>query len=147
MATFAITRLRIRFTVKEEWMKFPFSLLMKPLGGIAINRSPRGPQNERPSFITAMAELFDANEELIILITPEGTRSKNEKWKTGFYHVAKAANVPILLGYTDYKNKLTGVCNPIYPSDFETDMKTIMAFYKNIHPKFPEKFSVDTQFI
>jgi 1-acyl-sn-glycerol-3-phosphate acyltransferase len=147
MATFSIYRLKIRFTVKEEWMKFPFSLLMKPLGGIAINRKPRGPQNERPSFIDAMTELFNNNEELIIVITPEGTRSRNETWKTGFYHIAKAANVPILMGYTDYKNKITGISNPLYVSDYEADMKKIMVFYKIIQAKFPDNFSVDTRFI
>ncbi len=147
MATFAIYKLPIRFTVKKEWMRFPFNLLMKPLGGIAIDRRPRGPLNERPSFIEVMKELFDTNEELIIVITPEGTRSRNEKWKTGFYHIAQSANVPILLGYTDYKKKITGISNPIYPSDYEKHMKQIMSFYKNVTPKFPEKFSVDTSFI
>ena len=146
MATFAIYRLPIRFTVKKEWMKFPFNLLMKPLGAIAIDRTPRGPNNERPSFIDALTDLFNANDKLIILITPEGTRSRNEKWKTGFYQVAKTANVPILMGYIDYKKKVAGITNPIYVSDYETDMKKIMAFYKTIHPKFPEKFSVDTTF-
>ncbi len=127
-------------------MRFPFSLLMKPLGGIAIDRTPRGACNERQSFIEVMTELFNEREELIILITPEGTRSRREKWKKGFYHIASAANVPILMGYVDYATKTTGVCNPLYPGDYETDMRTIMAFYKNIHPKFPEKFSVDTEF-
>jgi 1-acyl-sn-glycerol-3-phosphate acyltransferase len=146
MVTFAIYRLPIRFTVKKEWMKFPFNLLMKPLGAIAIDRTPRGPKNERPSFVDAMTELFNAHEELIIVITPEGTRSKRDKWKTGFYHIAKAANVPILMGYIDYKIKIAGIANPIYVSDYETDMKKIMAFYKTIHPKYPENFSVDTSF-
>lgn len=147
MATFAIHRLPIRFTVKKEWMKFPFSLLMKPLGAIAIDRTPRGPNNERPSFIDAMTDLFNTHDKLIILITPEGTRSRNEKWKTGFYQVAKTANVPILLGYIDYKRKMAGISStPLYVSDYETDMKKMMDFYKTIHPKFPEKFSVDTTF-
>lgn len=146
MAAFRIYNLHIRFTVKKEWMKFPFNLLMKPLGAIGIDRTPRGANNERPSFVDAMTELFNTNEELIIVITPEGTRSKNEKWKTGFYQVAKAAKVPILLGYVDYKDKVAGVAHPMYISDYKTDMKKIMDFYKTIYPKFPEKFSVDTSF-
>lgn len=146
MATFAIYGLPIRFTVKKEWVKFPFGLLMNPLGAIAIDRQPRGPKNERPSFIRAMTELFNSNENLIILITPEGTRSRTEKWKTGFYHIAKAANVPVLLGYIDYKKKLTGITEPIYLSDYETDMKKIMDFYQTIAPKFPEKFATDQSF-
>ncbi len=146
MATFAIYKLPIRFTVKKEWMRFPFNIIMKPLGGIAIDRTARGPLNERPSFVEVMKELFDNNEELIIVITPEGTRSRNDKWKTGFYHIAKAANVPILLGYTDYKKKMTGISSPIYVSTYEKDMKEIMSFYKNVTPKFPEKFAVDADF-
>ena len=127
-------------------MKFPFSLLTKPLGGIAIDRRPRQEGEPRRSFIEVMVELFNQHEELIIVITPEGTRSKVEKWKTGFYHIALQANVPIVLGYIDYKKKKTGLGEVIYPTDFETDMRRIMSFYKNFVGKYPEKFSVDKQF-
>ena len=84
MATFAIYKLPIRFTVKKEWMRFPFNLLMKPLGGIGIDRTPRGAGNERLSFVEVMTDLFNRHQELIIVITPEGTRSKKEKWKKKF---------------------------------------------------------------
>lgn len=127
-------------------MRFPFSLFMKPMGGIAIDRRPRVTGNERESFVEVMTALFNNNEKLIILITPEGTRSKREKWKTGFYHIARAANVPILMGYVDYKTKTTGICNPLYPTDYKKDMRSIMDFYKSIQPKYPEKFSVDLEF-
>ncbi len=147
MAAFAIYRLKIRFTVKKEWMRFPFSLIMKPLGGIAIDRTPRTKDSERPSFVDSMVELFDQNEELIIVITPEGTRSKRTKWKTGFYHVALGAGVPICLGYVDYAKKKAGIGKVIMPSDYQSDMHAIMQFYKNVHPKFPENFSVDTDFV
>ena len=146
MATFKMYRLRIRFTIKKEWMRFPMSLLMKPLGGIGIDRSPRGPQNQRPGFVEAMTELFNNHESLIIVVTPEGTRKRNDQWKTGFYHIAKAANVPICMGYVDYKKKLTGITNPFYPDGYEKDMKMIMDFYKKITPKFPENFATDKNF-
>ena len=146
LATFRMYGLRIRFTIKNEWMRFPMGLFMKPLGAIGIDRSPRGPLNQRPSFVEAMTELFNNNDELIIVITPEGTRSKNDKWKTGFYHIAKAANVPICMGYVDYKKKITGVCKPFYPTNYEEDMKMLMDFYKTITPKFPENFAVDKEF-
>ncbi len=147
IASFTIYKLRIRFTVKKEWMRFPFSLLMKPLGGIAIDRTPRVDESGRKSFVEAMIELFEENEELIIVITPEGSRSQRNKWKTGFYHVAMGANVPILLGYVDYQKKVAGIGKTIYPTDFDTDMRQIMAFYQKINPKFPEKFSVDKDFM
>lgn len=145
MAAFAIYRFKIRFTVKQEWMRFPFSLLMKPLGGIAIDRTPRTKEAGRKSFVEAMIALFHENEELIIVITPEGTRSRRDKWKTGFYHVAMGANVPICLGYVDYQKKKAGIGKVIYPTDFTTDMQEIMQFYKGISAKFPEKFAVDKE--
>ncbi|MEN9600279.1 MAG: hypothetical protein RL596_2603 [Bacteroidota bacterium] len=146
MAAFSIYRLRIRFTVKKEWMRFPFKLIMGPLGGIAIDRSPRADGN-RPSFVDVMADLFTANKELIIVITPEGTRSKQENWKTGFFHLAKKANVPILLGYVDYKTKMAGIGKTIYPTNIHSTMSEIMAFYQKITPKFPEKFALDKSYI
>ena len=145
MAAFRIYNLHIRFTVKKEWMKFPFNLIMKPLGAIAIDRSPRLDGN-RPSFVEAMTTLFNENEKLIIVITPEGSRSKRDKWKTGFFYVAQNAKVPILLGYVDYKKKLAGIGKVVQPTNFNDSMKTIMDFYSNITPRFPEKFSIDSQF-
>lgn len=142
MAAFSVYRLRIRFTIKQEWMRFPFSLVLKPLGGIAIDRSPRKDGN-RPSFVEAMAELFNNNEELIIAITPEGTRSRNDQWKTGFFHVARAANVPIVLGYIDYGKKRAGLAKVIYPETLEQTLEEMNAFYSTITPKYPEKFSPD----
>lgn len=82
-----------------------------------------------------------------MLITPEGTRSRQTTWKTGFYHVAKTAGVPIALGYLDYQEKVAGIGKILWPGeDMETDMKTIMAFYQDKHPKFPEKFAIDDRY-
>ncbi len=95
----------------------------------------------------SMIELFDFNEELVVMVTPEGTRSLVTKWKTGFYHVAVGAKVPIGLGYLDYKNKIAGVGKVVVPSGhMEKDMREIMAFYKDIQGKYPEKFSIDLDY-
>lgn len=144
--SFGIYGLRIRFTVKKEWMRFPFNLIMRPLGGIAIDRSPRKDGN-RPSLVEAMVDLFNANEELIIVITPEGTRSRQTTWKTGFFHVAQNAHVPILLGYVDYEKKTAGIGKKVMPATYQETMKEIMEFYRNIHPRFPEKFALDHSFL
>lgn len=143
--SFGVYGLKIRFTVKKEWMRFPFSLIMKPLGGIAIDRAPRKDGN-RPSFVEAMTQLFNDNQELIIVITPEGTRSKRTEWKTGFFHVATAANVPILLGYVDYAKKSAGIGKTVIPTNYEDTMKSIMDFYHTITPKHPHLFSIDTSY-
>lgn len=148
VAAFDLLKLPLRFTIKDTWMKFPFNLLIEPVGGLAIDRSPREKTGERPSMVEAMIQLFETNPgDLALVVTPEGTRSISKKWKTGFYHVARGANVPILLGYLDYDKREAGIGKIIHPSgDLDADMREIADFYKNISPKFPAKFSVDERF-
>ena len=94
-----------------------------------------------------MSDLFKTHPKLVMLVTPEGTRAKQEQWKTGFYHVAMTAGVPIALAYMDYAKKKTGVGKMIYPTgNYEQDMAEIMAFYAEINAKHPEKFSVDQRY-
>lgn len=146
-AAFEMMNLPVKFTVKKEWVRFPFKNIALKLGAIAIDRSPKSKNENRPSMVEAMVKLFQENEILHIMVTPEGTRSKRTEWKTGFWHTAKQANVPILCGYLDYKNKIAGIGKIIYPNDFEQDMKTIMEFYTQITPRYPEKFSLDQRYI
>ena len=146
-AGFSLMRIPVRFTVKHEWLRFPFGGFMRAIGAIGIDRSAKNPGDARPSMTEAMVELFKKNKELAVMVTPEGTRSLRTKWKSGFYYVALGAEVPIGLGYLDYRNKVAGVGKMIYPSgNLEQDMKTIMDFYKNIPAKYPEKFSIDLDY-
>lgn len=95
-----------------------------------------------------MINLFKENKQLVLLIPPEGSRSLREEWKTGFYYVAKGANVPIGFGYIDYTTKIGGIDVVMdLSNDMEADMKKIMTYYQNINGKFPEKFSVDKRYI
>ena len=117
------------------------------MGGIGIDRSPRKPGEERLSMTEAMADLFKKHQRLAVMVTPEGSRSLRTEWKTGFYYVAKMADVPIALGYLDYAKKEAGVGMMVHPSDdMESDLRKIMAFYRDIGPKYPEKFSVDLRY-
>ena len=146
-AAFEVLHIPVRFTIKKEWTKGPLGWLLQALGAIAIDRTPRQGQSDPVSRVDAMVKLFSEQKDLVVLVTPEGTRSKSEYWKTGFYHVAKNAGVPIALGYMDYKKRMAGVGPLIWPSDdMEADMKKIMAFYQTVSPKFPEKFSIDIRF-
>jgi 1-acyl-sn-glycerol-3-phosphate acyltransferase len=148
---FVITRLAfyqlgipLRFTVKEEWLRGPAGWFMKAMGAIGINRTPRAPGEERPSMTDAMAELFSRHDQLVVMVTPEGTRKLRTEWKTGFYYVAVKAGVPIGLGYLDYGRKEAGVGGMIQPSgDRTADLRAIMDFYRPIQARYPEKFSVD----
>lgn len=139
--------LPVRFTIKKEWFRFPFNLLIGPMGGIPIDRTPKKPGDPRPSMVEAMAELFTKYDKISVMVTPEGSRSKRTEWKTGFWHTAKMAGVPIGLGYLDYAKKEAGIGKLIYPTDLDKDMREIMEFYKNITPRNPELYSLDQRYI
>ncbi|WP_171503177.1 1-acyl-sn-glycerol-3-phosphate acyltransferase [Acinetobacter indicus] len=137
----------VRLTIKDSYMKFPFGPFVRAMGGIGIDRRPKAAGEQRPSMVQLMSDLFMQHPKLVMLVTPEGTRAKQEQWKTGFYHVAVTAGVPIALAYMDYAQKKCGVGKIVYPSgDMEKDMAEIMAFYASITAKFPEQFSVDTRY-
>lgn len=137
----------VRLTIKDSYMKFPFGPFVRAMGGIGIDRSAKQEGQERPSMVQLMNDLFKTHPKLVMLVTPEGTRAKQEQWKTGFYHVAVNAGVPIALAYMDYVKKKTGIGKIVYPSgDYQKDMTEIMAFYAEINAKFPEKFSIDQRY-
>ncbi len=138
-----IMKLKMRFTIKKEWMRFPFKGIMTSLGALPIDRSAIK-NGEKKGTVDAVADLFNTHDELHLMVTPEGTRARMEKWKTGFYYIALKAHVPIALGFLDYKTHTCGIDKIIYPSgDFNFDMKQIMDFYKNVTAKYPQNFSVD----
>ena len=86
--------------------------------------------------------LFKESEKLVLLVPAEGTRKRVKKWRMGFYHIAKKADVPVSLGYLDYKNKIAGIGGLITISDdIDNDMKVIEDFYKNISGKYPELYN------
>ena len=77
-----------------------------------------------------------------IAITPEGTRSRSEKWKSGFYHIAVAAGLPIELAVIDYKKKELGIFEVFHPTgDLEQDLSAIRSRYDSSQAKYPEKFT------
>lgn len=144
---FLLMDIPVKITIKSSYMRFPYGPFARALGGIGINRRPKKEGEERPSMVQAMVDLFKEHDDLVMLVTPEGTRSLRTKWKTGFYHVAVLANVPVALGYLDYKKKEAGVGTVVYPSgDMKKDMQEIMAFYKNVIPHTPENFSIDLDY-
>jgi len=146
-AAFSVLNIPVRFTIKDSWYRFPFNILFNALGGIPINRRPKSQGEERPSMVEAMAALFQGRDRLVVLVTPEGTRSYRDEWKSGFYHVAKIAQVPIALGYLNYEKKIAGVGKIVHLSeDMSADMKEIMEFYQDIPGKHPEKFSIDKRY-
>ena len=137
----------VRITIKDSYMQFPLGPFVRAMGGIGIDRRPKQAGEPRPSMVQVMTDLFKHHPELVMLVTPEGTRARQEQWKTGFYYVAVNAGVPIALAYMDYEQKKAGVGKIIHPTgDFEEDMAEIMDFYAGIQAKFPKEFSVDQRY-
>ena len=133
--------IKVKFLIKIELFKFPFGGLLKALGGIPVNR---GKKNNMVDYV---ADLFDKNEKLIIVITPEGTRKYNAHWKKGFYFIAQKANVPIVMAFIDYAKKEGGIGKVLYPSgDFEADLKIIEDFYRGVNAKYPELYNLSEMY-
>ncbi|MCK5862283.1 MAG: lysophospholipid acyltransferase family protein, partial [Candidatus Hydrogenedentes bacterium] len=116
--------------MKESAFRPPFGYFFKWLGGIPIDRSKTN------GVVGQCIDTFSKHEEFILVVPPEGTRKKVRAWKTGFYHVAAGADVPIALGYLDYKRRRGGVNKVFYPTgDYEKDIQEIQSFYKTITAK------------
>ena len=96
------------------------------------------------SSVENLVKLFNKKEELVLAITPEGTRSLTNKWRSGFLNIALMANVPIQIAVIDFKEKTARINNVFYPTgDIEADLRCIKDFYKNASGKYPEKFTVE----
>ena len=112
------------------------NLLFKATGGVPVDRS------KNHGLVDSMTLLLEESDEMIVAVPAEGTRSWVPKWKTGFYHIAKSAKVPIIMGFVDFKMKEVGF-GPLLniSGDFEGDMTKIQNFFKKKCGKFPEKYN------
>ncbi len=129
-------RLHVRWMGKASIFSPPFRGVMMWLGGIPVNRE----QSNNLVNISADA-IKVARGSLQLMVPPEGTRSKTRHWKTGFYYIALAANVPIVMAYMDYAKKRSGLGPMLHPSgDIEADMKIIKAFYAPFKGKNATQF-------
>lgn len=126
----------ISWAGKTSLFKPPFGRLMKALGGVPIDRSKRGNQ------VDSIADVIKSADRLYLVIAPSGTRSKRDHWKSGFYRIAQAADVPMMMGFLDYSKKRSGLAFTMHPSgDVAKDMQTIRSFYENVRGKFPDRES------
>ena len=127
---------KISWMGKDSLFRWPFGAFFRWLGGIPVDRgSSRG-------MVEQSIRTFGENDRFVMILAPEGTRSKTAHWRTGFYHIANGANVPIVLGFLDYRRKAGGIGPTIVPTgDIEADMKAIRAFYAGVTGKHPERSS------
>ena len=128
-----VVGVKSNFIAKKELFVWPFGYYFRAIGGAALDRSSG--QNK----VQAITKLFENKEEFRLALAPEGTRKKVTEWKTGFYYIAKAANVPIIMFTLDFQNKQNHVSEPFYPTDdMEADFKYMKCFFEGVIGKIPE---------
>lgn len=128
-----IVNVKTNFVGKKELFKWPFGWYFRSVGGAPVERKSNENQVE------AIARLFKNKDEYRLTLAPEGTRKKVKEWKTGFYYIAKEANVPIIMFTLDFKNKQNKISEPFYPTDdIKADFKFIHDYYNGVVGKIPE---------
>lgn len=128
---------KARFLIKKEWFFFPMNFVFSLLGGIPVDRS------RKTSLTDQMAEEYNKRSDFQVAITPEATRKRNPEWKKGFYYIALAAKVPIIVAALDYGRKVADFKKVIIPSgDVDTDLSEIKACYVGVTARHPKNFAL-----
>jgi 1-acyl-sn-glycerol-3-phosphate acyltransferase len=122
------------FMAKDSLFRWPLGRFMRDMGGVPVVRS------SRQNVVDAMAAEFSRRDRFMLTIAPEGTRGKVGQWRTGFYHIAMKAGVPLVVGMMDYGTKTGGLGPAIWPTgDYDADMARIFEFYRTVTPKHPSR--------
>ena len=122
----------VKYLGKAELFEGRFGFFFRRLGGYPVDRS--GKHN----MVDQVTELFGQHERFVLALSPEGTRKKVDRLKTGFYHIAKKAGVPIIMTAFDFEKKEVYFADPFYTgNDEEADIKKIIAFYAAVQGKKP----------
>lgn len=125
---------KVHFVGKHSLFKWPLGGFMRALGGIPVDR------RARQDLVEQVVAQFEAHDQFILVVAPEGTRSRTTKWKTGFYQIAMAAGVPIVAAGPDFPTR-RGVFGPVIrpTGNFAEDMKPAFVFLRTLTPRYPER--------
>ena len=124
---------KINFIGKSSLFSGPFGFIFRALGGTPVDRS------QSSNMVDAIVQIFENKEEFRLGISPEGTRKKVTHWKTGFYYIAKGANVPIVMATLDFEHKQIKFSEPYDTTDDkEKDFKHFYNFFKGVKGKHSE---------
>ncbi len=124
----------VRFLGKRELFRPPFGALFRWLGGYPVDRS------QKNQLVDQVADLFRTIPGFKIAITPEGTRSRVDHWKTGFYHIAVKAKVPLILTSMDYGTKCVTFSEPFWPTgDVDADVEAMKAHFRTVRGRNPDQ--------
>jgi len=128
------------FLMKKSWFFWPLGCFFRAIGGVPV---PRGRKSVR-QLTEVIVERFENTDNLVLAITPEGTRSRTCEWHTGFLRIALQAKVPVMLAVLDFEHKKAMIERTFEPSgDLDADMAAIKAYYRPFKGKYPEKFCAE----
>jgi 1-acyl-sn-glycerol-3-phosphate acyltransferase len=135
LALAAVYDVSVSWMGKHTLFRGPWGAALRRLGGIPVDRRHRG------NLVRQMAELFEQRDRLALTVPAEGTRAYAPHWRSGFYHIARTANVPVVLGYLDYQRKRGGFGPElVLTGDVSQDMDEIRSFYADKVGRHPERF-------
>ncbi|WP_135212920.1 1-acyl-sn-glycerol-3-phosphate acyltransferase [Vitreimonas flagellata] len=136
LATAGFYRVKLAWMGKKSLTQGPFGWVLKAMGCVPIDRS------QSNDVVNVMREAFARRARLILAIPPEGTRTLAREWKSGFYHIAHGAGVPLVISVLDYGTKTVSLAAVIEPSgDYAADLALIRAHYVGVKGKHAEKFA------
>jgi 1-acyl-sn-glycerol-3-phosphate acyltransferase len=124
--------IRPRFMGKASLFRWPMRRFMQDMGGVPVERAASG------NYVDAMVAEFGRHDDFMLVIAPEGTRGGVSKWRSGFYHIAVGAGVPLLCGWVDQPGRRGGLSPPLtLTGDYTADMARVAAFYQSVLPDHP----------
>jgi len=133
LAASFVLGMRVSWIGKHTLFRFPFGRLMRALGGVSVDR------RSRHNTVQQIINEFNRRESLCLVVPVEGTRSRTEYWKSGFYHMALGANVPLVLAVLDYKHKQAGIVGEYkLTGNVDQDMAVLRKHYEKITAKYPD---------
>lgn len=129
---------RPSFMGKDSLFRWPLARFMRDMGGVPVDRSRKG------DYVAQMIEEFARRDELALVVAPEGTRSNVSGWRSGFYHIALGAGVPIVPAWVDNTRMRGGLGPAIMPTgDYAADLAKIAAFYRSVMPGHPRVATIE----
>lgn len=135
MAAILALQIRVHWYAKHTLFQGWWGGFFRALGGFPVDRSAHG------GVVAQTTQRFAQSETLMVGLAPEGTRSRVERWKRGFYHMAHAAQVPVVTAYIDYNTRVVGTGPVFTPTgDWAADLRPVFEFYRGIAPRRPENF-------
>jgi 1-acyl-sn-glycerol-3-phosphate acyltransferase len=123
----------VAFLAKHSLFVWPLGVVLRAFGGIPVDR------RARHDIVEQMTRRFEASDSMLLALSPEGTRQHVDEWKTGFYHIARAADVPIVPAAIDFKGRMVRFGPPLHPAgDMDSEIPLLRAFFDDVVGKRPD---------